>query len=228
MKHTMPSIKRGASTCALLLTGIALAILSSGCVKLTQSIPYRANLRLDIPVAQKRTNELTIRLSEELRRKEVVVKPIKMPLTMSYRFQIGKSLEGNLRSALKGLFSTNRISSLPISELNSSPLVLETELVSYDLKIGATIWSTHTANLVIRYSFYEGGRPVFTLETKTDGASTMSSGEKWGHVLISMSVDGSEAINASRYRGSIGRAYDEGLAKSVNELVDKILEVVPK
>jgi len=206
--------------CLLLLTGMTLAVFTTGCAQL---IPCRANLRLNIPATQKRTDELTIRMTEELRRLDIIVRPSKMPLTMSYKFQIGKSLEGNLASALQDIFSTTRVSSLPINDLKLAPFVLETELVNWDIHVGVSIFSAHTAKLAIRYSFYQAGRQLFTLETKTDGSSSMTSGEIWGRVLIP-----GEVGYASGYRGSIGRAYDEALAKSVNELVGKILEVVPR
>jgi len=169
--------------CVLFLTSVTVAVFATGC---TQVIPCRANLRLDIPAAQKRTDEVTIRMTDELRRLDVTIRPagVKIPLAMSYKFQIGKSLEGNLTSALQDLFRATRVSSLPMSDLASAPFVLETDLVSYDIKIGITIFSSHTAKLVIRYSVYQTGRRVFTLETNTDGTSSMRAGEVWGRVLI--------------------------------------------
>lgn len=119
-------------TCTLLLTVIVLAFIAMGCA---QTIPYRSNLRLDIPATQKRADELTIRMTEKLRQLDVIVKPVNMPLTMSYEFQIGKSLEGNLTNALQDLFRTARVSSLPMDDLKSAPFVLDTDLVSYDIRI---------------------------------------------------------------------------------------------
>lgn len=209
--------------CGLVLGCIIVALLATGCVN---TIPCQTNLRLNIPAAQKRTDELTIRMTEELRRLDVIVKPFKMPLSDSYKFQIGKSLEGNLATALQDLFRTTRVSSLPINDLTNSAFVLETELVNYDIKIGASILSSHTAKLVIRYSFYHAGRQMFTLETQTDGSSAMSSGEVTGAIIIGLVVNAGGS--APFYEHSIGRAYDEALAKSVNELVGKILTVVPE
>ena len=115
---------------SLVLGCIAVAVLTTGCVN---TIPCRANLRLNIPATQKRTDELTIRMTEKLRQLDVIVKPVNIPLADSYRFQIGKSLESNLASVLQDLFKTTRVSSLPINDLTNSPFVLGTELVSYDL-----------------------------------------------------------------------------------------------
>ena len=208
--------------CVLFSTGIILSLLTAGCVT-TQPIPIHANLRLDIPAAQKQTDELTIRMTEELRRMNVTVHPIKMAMANSYSFEIGKSLESNLASALQDLFKTTRFSSLRLDDLSSSPFVLETELVNFEMKIGLSIFSAHTAKLGIRYSFYKAGRKLFTIETKTEGTSEMHAGERWGHVMIP-----GETFNASGYRDSIGRAYDDALAKSLNELIGKILEVLPR
>jgi hypothetical protein len=208
---------------------MAVTILVTGCAQL---IPCQKNLTLDIPAAQKSTDELTIRMTEELRRLDVIIKPVKMPLTTSYKFQIGKSLESNLTSAFQDIFLTTQISSLPMSNLANSPFVLEVELLSCDIHIGVSIASEHTANLTIRYSFYKEGRQMFILETKTDGASSVKPGELSIPVGINMSTAAgaglASGIASHAYKQAIGRAYDEALAKSVSQLAGKIPEVVIK
>lgn len=219
MIENNPTSRKNRNRILQLLTVSFFLTLLTGC---TQSIPIRANLQLDIPATQKRTDELTIRMTEELRRMEINVQPIKMAMANSYKFEIGKSLESNLVSAFKYLFKSTSVSSLQLNDLSSLPFVLEADLVNFEMEIGKTIFSTHTAKLAIRYSFYKTGHKLFSIETNTEGTNMMSADAIVGHVLIP-----GESLSASGYRGSIGKAYEDALAKSVNELVTKILEVAP-
>lgn len=206
------------------LVGVLGVVLVAGCV---QQIPYRANLRLDIPAVEKQTDELTIRMSKELQSLVVTVKPIKIPGTIAYKFSIGKSLEANLTSTLSDLFSTVQVSTLPLSELGSQAIVLEVELVGYDFNIAPSIAGTHSVKLDIRYSVYGAGRhQLFTLETNSEGTSAERLSQSWGRVYI----PGIGFIDTSpyKYKSTIGRAYDEALAKSIDKLVSKMIEVLAR
>lgn len=207
---------------AMPIVALAMLVLVAGCA---QTIPCQSNLRLDLPAGQKQTGKLTIRMADELRPLVVTVKPVKMPLTTSYKFQIGKTLEGNLTNTLGGLFQTVQVSTQAIEDIRSAPFVLEPELLDHRIKIGASIFSSHKAHLAIRYSFYRSGKKVFTLETQTDGTSAMESSEIVGHVVVSLASAGG---GARGYRQSIGRAYDQALAKSIDELAAKLLAILPK
>jgi len=198
------------------------AVLLVGCA---QTIPYRASLDLDIPGEEKRADELTIRMSEELRHLVVTVKPINLPGAIAYKFRIGGSLEANLTSALRALFATVHVSTLPLSELGAEASVLEVELEGYDLHIARTILGTHSAKLEIRYSVYGAGRRrLFTLETKSEGASAMSSAERTERFRANYRA----IYNAPGYRRSIGRAYDQALAQSIDKLASKMVEVLAR
>lgn len=164
------------------LVGVLGVVLLAGCA---QTIPHKANLRLAIPAKEKRTEELTIRMSEELQSLVVTVKPIKIPAAMAYRFHIGKSLEANLTSVLSDLFGTVQISTLPLMELGAKDYVLEVKLVGYDLQISPSVFGTHSAKLNINYSVYgAGGRQLLTLETNSEGTSVERESLRWGKVYI--------------------------------------------
>ena len=206
------------------LVGVLGMVLLAGCV---QTIPYRANLRLTIPAEERRTEELTIRMSEELRSLVIKVKPIDIPGTIAYKFLIGKSLEANLTNTLSDLFDTVHVSTLPLSELGAQASVLEVELVNYDLHIAPSVFGTHSAKLDIRYSVYGAGRhQLFTLETNSEGTSAESKSLEWGRVYIP--EYGFISTSPYRYRNTIGQAYDEALAKSIDKLVSKMIEVLPR
>lgn len=191
----------------------------SGCT-ITQGIPYTLSLRLRLAEssAEKLHQQLTVHMTEELAYLVVTSKPVNIPGTIAYTFPVGESVRVNLKNTLASLFGTVDVSIMPIERLKGKETVLDVELKTYDFHIAPSILGTHRAHLALQYSLYnERGNMLFTILTDTSGTSEMTSGEMWSRVVIP-----GEAFVSSGWRSSIGRAYDEALAKSIDELVPNL------
>jgi hypothetical protein len=192
-------------------------IVFAGCA---QTIPYKANLQLQpIPSEDKLNRNLTTLMSEKLKELVVTIKPIDIPGATAYRFQVGESMQTNFLNIFGQLFQDVKISTSSLIELSNTSYFLEVQLDNYDFHIAPSIFGTHTAKLQIRYSFYDTNKTLlFTITTETNGSSVSTQAEIWGRVYIPF-----EALVSSGYRNSIARAYDEALAKSIDELI-KLIE----
>jgi hypothetical protein len=201
------------------------AALVSGCAAtLTQPIPYRPALRLSIAPTDKIDSALTVRMTEQLSNLVATVKPLDMPLTMSYTFAIGESLKSNLTNTLRAVFSKVTIDTSTLRQANIAPFTLNVELKSYELNIAPSIFGTHSSRLNIQYTLDdERGTRLLSLLTDTSGTSAGTSTELLGRVFVQ-----GEAFQSSGYRASIGRAYDEALARSINELTTNMLRVLAR
>lgn len=197
-------------------------IVSAGCA---QTIPYKGNLQIQpIPSEEKIKGKLTTLMSEKLKALVVTIKPVKIVGGTSYKFQIGQSMQANYLSTLGHLFQGVNISTQALNELNDASYFLEVQLNKYDFYIAPSVFGTHTARLGIKYSFYEANKtPLFTIITETNGSSASTGLERWGRVFIP-----GEIVISSGYRNSIGRAYDEALAKSIDQLITFIMKTLKR
>jgi hypothetical protein len=199
-----------------LLLVLFVLLVFAGCA---QTIPYKGNLQIQpIPSEERIRGKLKTLMSEKLKGLVVTIKPVKMPGATSYKFQVGQSMQTNYLNTLGPLFQDVKISAQTLNELSNTDYFLEVQLINYDFHIAPSIFGTHTAKLEIKYSFYDTNKaPLFTMTKETNGSSASTGVERWGRVFIP-----GEVVISSGYRNSIGRAYDEALAKSIDELIKLI------
>lgn len=197
------SVNRGHGflACCFLVFFIALV----GCTQRT--IPYRVTLRVDpLPSEQKLKPQLTVRMQKELSKLVVTVR--------SLNFPVGESLIANFLTTLNPLFGAVQFSTLQLEQTKGKGCVLDVNLKSYDFRFARTILPTFSVKLVIEYGLYdENGNATTTFTTDTSCTSKLMTG---GVVLGGIFQP---ALGDVSYRNSIGRAYDEALAKSIDVLI---------
>jgi hypothetical protein len=205
-----------------LIVACAVALTTGCAATITQPIPYRPSLRLQAAPTEKIDRALTVRMSEQLGNLVATVKPIDMPLAITYTFAIGNSLKANLANTLGSMFTKVTIDTSNPAPGNIAPLTLNVELKSYELTIAPTIFGTHSTQLNVQYTLDdEHGTRLLTLLTETHGTSAGTTGELLGRVFVP-----GEVSQSSGYRASIGRAYDQALAQSIDALATNLLQVL--
>lgn len=204
-------MKRG--TLALSLAALLLSTLI-GC---STTIPYPQRARLDsVPPEQRLGTNLTVRMSEELYNHVASIKPA--AIGTSYTLAVGESIRANLTNALSPLFNSTQVSTQSLTELKGRGTVIDVELNSFDFDPTKNIFGSHDAKLAMQYHLYDDqGAKLTTISTDTSGTSGLTANEKVEHLFPAF---------ATGYQTAMGRAYDQALQKSIDELLNKLKETL--